>query len=139
MMRTDGTGRLRFAGILLLAVVFAAGALAGIAFTRIGGTDAAAQAAVREQGARERSHESIFDGLGLTADQQQHVDAILQARREQMDAFWKEYGPRMEQIVDSARAEIRNVLTDEQRAELDRRRAERKARREAHEKSQEKQ
>lgn len=135
MMRTDGTGRLRFAGALLLAVAFAAGVLAGIAFTRLTGGDAVAQAAVAEDAQRERGRESIFDGLGLTPEQQQHVDAILQARRKQMDAFWKEYGPRMEQIVDSARAEIRNVLTEEQRAELDRRRAERKARREAHEKN----
>ena len=38
----------------------------------------------------------------------------LERRRDEVDAFWKEHGPEMRAIMDSARAEIRTVLTPEQ-------------------------
>ncbi len=127
MTRTDGTGRLRFAGALLLIGTFAVGAVGGLSYAQFGGRDAAAETDRIDCDDRDR-RPGFFDRLDLSPEQQQRIDAILQARREQMDAFWTENGPRMEQIVDSARAEIRIVLTEEQRAEADRLRAERKAR-----------
>lgn len=130
MTRTDGTGRLRFAGALLLAATFAVGALGGLAFGEFGQNDAVADAREPDCDDHDGRRGSYLDRLELTPEQQQRIDAILQARKEQMDAFWAENGPRMEQIVDSARAEIRNVLTAEQRAQVDRMRDERRARHE---------
>lgn len=127
MMRRDETGRLRFAGALLLAAMFAVGALAGVAFAQFSPFGAQAQAASADCRDRDdRRRGSIYDNLGLSEDQQARIQEILESRKQQMAAFWDENGPRMEMIVDSARAEIRNVLTEDQRAELDRRRAERK-------------
>ena len=126
-MRRDETGRLRFAGALLLAAMFAVGILAGVAFAQLSPFGAQADDEVAECEDRDdRRRGSIYDDLGLSADQQARIQSILEERKQQMAAFWDENGPRMEMIVDSARAEIRNVLTEEQRTELDRRRAERK-------------
>ena len=118
MTRTDGTGRLRFAGALLLAATFAVGALGGLAFGEFGQNDAVADAREPDCDDHDGRRGSYLDRLELTPEQQQRIDAILQARKEQMDAFWAENGQRMEQIVDSARAELRNVLTAEQREQL---------------------
>ena len=127
MMRRDETGRLRFAGALLLAAMFAVGILAGVAFAQFSPFDAQAESDVAECDDRDdRRRGSLYDNLDLTAEQQARIQSILEERKQQMAAFWDENGPRMEMIVDSARAEIRNVLTESQRAELDRRRAERK-------------
>jgi Spy/CpxP family protein refolding chaperone len=131
MTRSDGTGRLRFAGALLLAATFAVGALGGLAFGDFGENDqAVADAREPDCDDHDGRRGSYLDRLELTAEQQQRIDVILQERKEQMDAFWAENGPRMEQIVDSARAEIRNVLTADQRAQVDRMREERRARHE---------
>ncbi len=128
------TGRLRFAGALLLAATFAVGALGGYSVAQLSGRGAAAQADEIECDDHDRNRRgSYYQSLGVSAEQQARIDTILQARKQQMDAFWAENGPRMEQIVDSARAEIRNVLTAEQQAESDRRRAERRAKREQQE------
>jgi Spy/CpxP family protein refolding chaperone len=128
--RFDSTGRLRAAGLVLLGATFAVGTLAGVAVSQI--REPAPQQT--DAGCRDddRDHErrSPFDDLGLSAEQRTRIDAILERRRAEMDAFWEEQKPRMEQIADSTRAEIRAVLNDEQRAELDRRRAARRAERE---------
>jgi Spy/CpxP family protein refolding chaperone len=127
MMRRDETGRLRFAGALLLAAMFAVGTLAGVAFAQFSPFGAQAQTQAPDCRDRDdRRRGSIYDDLGLTADQQGRIQSILETRKQDMAAFWDENRPRMEMIVDSARAEIRSVLTEEQRTELDRRRAERR-------------
>lgn len=131
MTRTDGTGRLRFAGALLLVATFAVGALGGLAYAHFGDRAAAAESAERDcRDDDDDDRPSYLERLELDSAQLERVDAILQSRKEQMHAFWDENGPRMEQIVDSARAEIRSVLSEAQRAEVDRMRAERRERRE---------
>jgi Spy/CpxP family protein refolding chaperone len=130
MMRTDGTGRLRFAGAVLLVGTFVVGALGGLAYAQLTGRAVAEEPAAIECDDHDHRRGSFLDQLQLAPEQQERIDAILQTRKEQIDAFWAENGPRMEQIVDSTRAEIRNALTEEQRADIDRMRAERKAQRE---------
>ncbi len=133
MKASDGTGRLRFAGALLLAAMFAVGGLGGYSVAQLSGGGDSARADEPECEDRERNHGQYYESLGVDADQKARIDAILAARKQQIDRFWDENGPRMEQIVDSARAEIRHVLTPEQQAEADRRRAERRARHERQE------
>ena len=132
-MAASGAGRLRFAGALLLAATFAVGGLGGYSLAQLAGRGDAAQADQPECEDRERNRARYYESLGVSPEQKARIDEILEARKQQMDLFWAEHGPRMEQIVDSARAEIRNVLTPEQRAEADRRRAERRAKREREE------
>jgi hypothetical protein len=93
--------------------------------------DATDPATVRENASRDRCRErrDPHAYLKLTAEQQARVDAVLERRQKEIAAFWQENGHQMEMIVDSARAEFRNILTEEQRAEFDRRRAAERERR----------
>jgi len=123
------SSRPRLLGMALLAVVFAAGALAGAAFYRV------AEARPGEEGARdercERPHGRkglLVDQVSPTPEQRVRIDSILERRRGQMDAFWSGEGQRLRTIVDSTRGEIRAVLTPAQRAEYDRLLEERAAR-----------
>jgi Spy/CpxP family protein refolding chaperone len=117
--------RVKLMGLVLLVVTFAAGALAGAAFDRTLVANEARRSERGEPGARERR---LLDDLQLVGAQRAQVEAILDRRRAELDAFWEEAGPRLRMIVDSARAEVRAALTAEQRAEYDRLRAERLAR-----------
>lgn len=120
----------RLLGIALLAATFLIGGLAGAAAVRLSSSREARAAAqhAEERGPRERGAGSVLDQLDLTPEQCQRIQAVLERRRQQTEAFWEEHGPTLRAIVDSAHAEIRAVLTPEQRAEYDRLRAERRLR-----------
>jgi Spy/CpxP family protein refolding chaperone len=108
----------------LLIVTFAAGMLAGTATNRL--------LTAREPDARaaadcprgERGPHSIIDELDLTPAQRVVVDSIMARRRQRTDSLWQQDGRRIKAVVDSARAEIRGVLTPQQATEYDRLRAE---------------
>lgn len=111
--------RMRLTGMALLIVTFAAGMLAGTAFSRV--------LSAREPGAaaaadcdKERGPHSLFDQLNLTPAQRVRIDSIMDRRRARTDALWQQDGTRIRAAVDSARAEIRTVLTPQQAAEYDR-------------------
>lgn len=127
--------RTRLLGIAILAAVFAAGGLAGAATDRVldarppapADSAAASPEACRAETGRKR----ILDQLDLSPEQRRQVDAIMDRRRAETEAFWKNEGRRMRAIVDSARADVRAVLNPTQRAEYDRLREERRRRHEA--------
>ncbi|HEX6041211.1 hypothetical protein, partial [Longimicrobium sp.] len=113
--------RTRLTGMALLIITFAAGMLAGTAFSRVltaGETEARVAKCDDERGPH-----NIIDELGLTADQRVRVDSIMARRRQRTDSLWQEDGVRIRAAVDSARAEIRTVLTPRQASEYDRLRA----------------
>ncbi|MGH7448056.1 MAG: hypothetical protein ACRELT_10880 [Longimicrobiales bacterium] len=105
--------RARAVGMLVLVLMFAVGALTGAVTMRVAGTD---ESNPRTRAESREPRPDLFAKLGLTAEQQSQVDAIMERRRDEMAAFWKEHGPQLRAITDSARAEIRTVLTPEQRA-----------------------
>lgn len=111
--------RTRLTGMALLIVTFAAGMLAGTAFSRVLSArepDAQAQAACGDD---KRGPHSIFDQLELTPAQRSRIDSIMARRRERTDALWQQDGARIRAAVDSARAEIRTVLNPAQAAEYE--------------------
>lgn len=119
-------GAARALGMLVLIVAFAAGAVAAFAFNRVlhaepGAGDAAASEEC------EKPRRRLLDQVDLTEEQRARIDAIVERRREQTDRFWSEAGPELRSIMDATRAEIRAVLTPEQREAYDRLRRERKA------------
>lgn len=119
--------RARLMGLVVLVVMFAIGALAGAATMRV--------AAGEESDPRARSESGrpgLFETLQLTDEQQAQVDEIMERRRAEVDAFWKQNGPQLRAIMDSARAEIRAVLTPEQQALEEQFRAERRRHYERH-------
>lgn len=127
----DSPRQARLLGVALLFATFAIGGLAGAAAVRLSAAREPAAAAPAAEGRTPREEcrrTSTLDRVGLTPEQRERVNAVLERRRRETGAFWDEYGPILRAIVDSTRAEIRAVLTDEQRAEYDRLRAERRRR-----------
>ena len=123
--------RARMLGFALLAATFIVGAFSGAAFERTLGA--------REPGTRPDRCVStpgpfhaapgslIIDRINLSADQRQHIDVILDRHRKEADALWQSQKPALRGIVDSTRAEIRTLLTPEQRTQYDQLLAERRA------------
>jgi Spy/CpxP family protein refolding chaperone len=122
--------------LLLLAVTFAVGGLTGAALNQaVGAREAPAEATAAEP-PTEQPRRSIFDGLGLTEAQRAHVDAVLAERRHRLETLWREHEPRMHAVMEETNARINEVLTPDQVAELERRRAERRERRAAEQRAQ---
>jgi Spy/CpxP family protein refolding chaperone len=113
----------RVMGITMLIIAFAVGALVGATTLRVAGGSAAPE----RSGRPERRGPDLFERLNLTPDQKTQVDAIMERRRVEMEAFWKQHGPTLRAIYDSTRVEIRAVLTPEQRELDDRFMAERRS------------
>lgn len=122
---TANPKRARLLGLLLLVVVFAVGALTGAAAMRMT-ADSAAESRQREA-TRER-RPGLWESLELTPEQKAQVDAIMERRSIEVEAFWNEHGPKLRAVMDSARAEVREILTPEQRAIEERHHAERRRR-----------
>jgi Spy/CpxP family protein refolding chaperone len=112
--------RTRLTGMALLIVAFAAGMLAGTATDRVLSAREPETRAAADCPRDERGPHSIIDELDLAPAQRVRVDSIMARRRQRTDALWQQDGQRIRAAVDSARAEIRTVLTPEQAAEYDR-------------------
>jgi len=110
-------GRMRLIGFGVIAVTFLVGGLAGAAVDRVVTADTSRRDA--DENGERRAH--VIDQVEMTVDQRATIDAILERRSERMKAAWAEISPRLEAITDSARLEIMQVLTPEQRADYERR------------------
>lgn len=127
MISTRSPRGARALGMLVLAVAFAAGAIAATTVGRVLYADPPAATTEPDGESCDRKHGNLLDRLDLSSVQRQEIDGILDRRREQTDRFWSDAGPTLNAIMDSTRAEIRAVLTPAQRDEYDRLRRERKA------------
>jgi len=129
---TGSGGRLRLMGGAVLGLVLAVGGLGGAAIDRALTKDAGTGEARDEcERFRPPQRRRPYEDLGLTKDQETRIDAALEKRKNQLDEFWKTNRPLMDSIVNGARAELRDILTPEQRAESDRRNERRRAERRA--------
>jgi Spy/CpxP family protein refolding chaperone len=92
-----------------------AGILLGVAFTR-------AYQGPRPFGPEKRQHR-MLDRIGrklqLTPEQRSQIKQILETKRRKMEALRAEHEPRLEQLRENTRDEIRRVLTPEQQAKFD--------------------
>jgi len=114
--------RSRWIALAVLSAVFLAGAAIGAAALTVLGRDRQEMPRRPEPGSRwngRSSGPSIFDQMGLTAAQKSAMDSIMEKRRRDMDAFWKQHNPEVRAIVDSARAEVDRLLTPEQRQKFE--------------------
>ncbi len=113
----------RFRAILILTLVFAAGAAVGVAADRLDlfADAAAADAATettppeardRDGGSRGRQTtiEQFADELGLTADQRSRIEGFLDHYRDRMRTLRRSYRT----LMDSVRTQIESALTEEQ-------------------------
>jgi hypothetical protein len=100
-------------GIILLGVVFVAGALAGIAGDR-------ALVSRRQAGTRVmlRSND-LLDQLRLSREQRVAAESILARRSPSSEVAMRELALRLSSIADSANRELASILSPAQRAKLD--------------------
>jgi Spy/CpxP family protein refolding chaperone len=70
-------------------------------------------------GNHDRSRTWLTEQLNLTAEQSAAVDSILERRHREMRAVIAPVRPRMDEVRDTARQQIRRVLDDAQRARFD--------------------
>ena len=103
---------------LLLAITFSAGLTAG--FTIDGYLAGADVSAVAEppgggnEGQRGTTIERFADELGLTADQRAEIAPIVAETRREMSALFEPVRPAYDEVVNSARASIEAILTEDQ-------------------------
>jgi hypothetical protein len=104
--------RARLTGMIMLAIAFTVGSLTGAAAIRVAEADGAPKLMLSKQ--QRQQQPDLLERLELSAEQKTRVDAILEQRRQEMQAFWAVHGPTLQGIADSARSELRGVLTPEQ-------------------------
>jgi hypothetical protein len=66
------------------------------------------------------AEEAFLEGLGLSREQLEAADRLLDQREDLLEAYWHGRLPEIEALVDSTRQQIRNLLTPHQRAAYDR-------------------
>ena len=65
------------------------------------------------------SEKKLLRKLELSSDQRQRIDAAFARRENTLVDYWAYRIPEMERIIESSRAELRGLLTAEQRARYD--------------------
>ena len=104
-----------------LLLAFVAGSLAGAAWERWHH----AQERRHERGDRHIG-ERMKERYGLSDEQARRVEAIVKRRRPRVDSLMATVQPRVRALFDSTNAEIRVLLTPEQRVKFDRDQARRR-------------
>lgn len=117
----------RFRAILLLTLVFAAGATVGVAADRLDffadeaeaepvAEATSSEARDRDDGPRGRQTtiEQFADELGLTARQRSEIEGYLDHYRDEARALREAVQPQYRALLDSVRTQIESVLTEEQ-------------------------
>ena len=107
-------GRIEWQATLLLAVVFGTGVAVGIAVDRTRATPAPVPMA-----GRRGPLPPYLEDLDLSPDQHAKIKAILDAQKPKVDTIWDGVLPKLHVISDFTFAQIRHVLTPEQRQRFD--------------------
>ena len=107
---TTGATRATVVALLILVAVFGAGLFAGTRLNRA----PAPPPPVMPGAAQEVTHQ-----LGLTPDQQERVDAIVDRWNERTGRYMDTVQDELSDMIESATAEIQSVLTDQQRLVFD--------------------
>lgn len=113
----ESLGRIRLQGIVLLAVAFSVGALAGAAGERVRASRVGPPPPefMRPPG----RFPGFFDRLDLTETQREQIDQIFRESRPLTDSLMNAWLPRVRVVMDSVQQRVRNILTPEQREQLD--------------------
>ena len=104
--------RMRRRGVVVLAVMFLAGGAAGAAVDHLYHQRA-------RQALRSRGPFREFRELGLSKAQCAAIDSVFERGRPRIAQAFQAAEPRMRATMDSVRAEVRELLTPEQRIRFD--------------------
>jgi Spy/CpxP family protein refolding chaperone len=103
---------------LLLAITFFAGLAAGfVTHQQLAGPEVVAESAASGEGSegqRGTTIERFADELGLTAEQRAEIAPIVAETRREMSELFAPVRPAYAEVVNSARARIEAILTEEQ-------------------------
>ena len=106
------TTRLRAIVISLIAIAFAAGTAAGVAGDRM----LAPRVKIRTDLS---GMSAVFDRLDLSPEQRRRADSVVARSAPRSEAIMIEVAERLRSVADSVDAELRAILTPEQRVKLD--------------------
>jgi hypothetical protein len=116
----ESLGRLRVQGLVLLAIVFGVGLFSGVAGDRMLRRQRRSSfPPLPPRGASAADLPFYFERLALSSDQRARITGILRGSRPVTDSIMESTLPRLRTVMDSVRQEIREVLTAEQRSQLD--------------------
>jgi len=113
------TTRGRLVGAAILLIVFAAGLAAGAAWTRARSTGREGRAGVNVNVRMTTELPRELRRLNLTSLQEDSLRALLIAGQRRMRRVLSEFDPRLRALIDSVDADIRAVLTPQQRERFD--------------------
>lgn len=124
MFGTQSPGRSRLLAVMILAVIFAAGGLAGAAGRALVASEPERPARDRDNNPRGQRgsillEPGVFEVLQVTPEQKAELQRMLAERDTQIVAIWKEVDPRIKQVIRQTHKEIRGVLDVAQEARLD--------------------
>jgi Spy/CpxP family protein refolding chaperone len=134
----EKNARTRVVAALVLAVVFASGALLGLAVDRSLESESAERVEEADEGERRR-RVPMYEQVGPSESQMISIDSIVEEHRARMSSLHAEfrsaYNPRYQALLEETREAIKGVFTPEQAMAYDsllkardRRRAERGSR-----------
>lgn len=112
-MIPEGGRRTRSTTAALIALAFAAGAVAGVAADRWLAPAPTVQARVI------RHMSVVLDNLRLSSEQRAQAQAIVEASAPRTEEAMRQAAERLRLVADSVDAELRALLTPEQRIRLD--------------------
>jgi Spy/CpxP family protein refolding chaperone len=120
----ESLGRVRTRGIVVLILAFVAGGIVGVAAERVRVVRSASERPfARGPGARPPRPGELprfYEQLDLSRAQEDSMRAILERARPRADSLMRQTLPLLRMYRDSIQQELRSVLTEEQRVQLDR-------------------
>lgn len=99
-----------------LAIVLLLGGVSGAALDRAFVRKATTSEREARRDRRQGYLNWLSSELDLTTEQRTQVQTIVEGYHEQVSALWRETNPRFESMKSQVRAEIREVLDEEQKA-----------------------
>jgi Spy/CpxP family protein refolding chaperone len=111
-MIQEDRARTRMIGAALLALAFVAGAAAGVTADRWMTPRATIRTRIADMS-------GVLDKLSLTPQQRAQAESIIQRSGPRTEETMLEVADRLRRVADSVDAELRAILTAEQRAKLD--------------------
>ena len=128
----ESLGRVRARGIVILVLAFLAGGILGVAVERIRVRTAPIRPfdrpfdVARQPGPGQLPR--FYERLDLSEAQKDSMRVILERARPKADSLMRQTFPLIRMYMDSVQQELRAVLTEQQREQLDRERSARRPR-----------
>ena len=119
-MITPSTLRTRMVAGSALILLFGSGIVVGFAWDQTASASPPGEVPEDEQSRGERGRRRlIVDKVGLSTVQKADVDSLVAFHRQRMSDLDTEFQPRYRAVIADLRAEIKQVLTDDQRVRYD--------------------